>query len=129
MKTLPEAGTFVAELQDFKAEVTNSGYWKFGARSGKHDDLILALAIAVWRAHASFAGQGLYEWYRETYGRPEKRTGSGAFTEPTVTLRAPQGVSHASTVSGRNYSVGADGTIDVPEADAQSLMGTGWQRV
>jgi len=49
-KSLPEAPALVSELQDFRAEVTDSGYWKFGARSGRHDDLVLALAIAVWRA-------------------------------------------------------------------------------
>jgi hypothetical protein len=29
------------------AEVTDSGYWRFGARAGKHDDLVLALALAI----------------------------------------------------------------------------------
>jgi hypothetical protein len=46
---LQDAPVLKSELQDFKAEVTNSGYWKFGARSGAHDDLVLALALAVWR--------------------------------------------------------------------------------
>jgi hypothetical protein len=41
----------VAELRDFRAEVTDSGYWRFGARAGKHDDLVLAVAIALWRAY------------------------------------------------------------------------------
>ena len=31
-KALPDAPALVAELQDFRAEVTDSGYWKFGAR-------------------------------------------------------------------------------------------------
>jgi hypothetical protein len=30
--------------------VTDSGRWTFGARSGAHDDLVLALALALWRA-------------------------------------------------------------------------------
>ena len=50
-KDLPETPALIDELEDFRAEVTDSGYWKFGARSGKHDDLVLALAIAVWRAN------------------------------------------------------------------------------
>lgn len=131
LKTLPEAPVLVAELQDFKATVTDSGYWKFGARSGKHDDLVLALAIAVWRAHTTFAGQGLYEWYRENYGSPSERSAGsdGAFTEPTVTLRAPPGISNASTISGKNYAVAQDGTIQVPAGDAQPLIGAGWQRI
>src|SRR5579864_8490831 len=53
LNTLPDATVLKAELQDFKAEVTDLGNWKFGARSGKHDDLVLALAIALWRACGS----------------------------------------------------------------------------
>jgi hypothetical protein len=47
---LQDAPVLKAELQDFRAEVTNSGYWRFGARAGAHDDLVLAVALAVWRA-------------------------------------------------------------------------------
>ena len=36
------------------------------ARSGKHDDLVLALAIAVWRAHGGgMASYGLFEVMRQ----------------------------------------------------------------
>jgi hypothetical protein len=51
-KELPDGKTLVDELQDFRAETNDNGYWRFGARSGKHDDLVLALAIALWRAGA-----------------------------------------------------------------------------
>jgi hypothetical protein len=38
---------------------------KFGARSGRHDDLVLAVAIALWRAHgADIPGMGIFEYYR-----------------------------------------------------------------
>ena len=64
-KRLPDAPALVAELQDFRAKVTDSGYWKFGARSGKHDDLVLAVAIALWRAHGdNIPGYGVFEYYR-----------------------------------------------------------------
>jgi hypothetical protein len=53
-KTLADAPALVSELQDLRATVTDSGYWKFGAREGKHDDLVLALAIAVWRANIQY---------------------------------------------------------------------------
>src|SRR5215472_11596013 len=39
------------ELQDFRMEFTTAGHLTFNARCGKHDDLVLALAIAVWRAY------------------------------------------------------------------------------
>ena len=60
-KELPEADTLVRELQDFRVEYTTAGHLTFNARSGKHDDLVLALAIAVWRAHGG--GMASYGWY------------------------------------------------------------------
>jgi hypothetical protein len=47
---LPEAPILKTELEDFRAQVTDSGRWVFGARVGAHDDLVLALALALWRA-------------------------------------------------------------------------------
>jgi hypothetical protein len=49
-KDLPDAPALIDEMQDFRATVSDAGYWKFGARAGKHDDLVLSLAIALWRA-------------------------------------------------------------------------------
>jgi len=57
-RELAEAETLVRELQDFRVEYTAAGHLTFNARSGKHDDLVLALAIAVWRAH----GGGMPSW-------------------------------------------------------------------
>jgi hypothetical protein len=51
-KDMSETLALVAELQDFRANVTDSGRWTFGARSGAHDDLVLALALACWAAAA-----------------------------------------------------------------------------
>ena len=46
---LAEAAALVNELQDFRVSFAESaGYVSFGARSGKHDDLVLALAIGCW---------------------------------------------------------------------------------
>jgi hypothetical protein len=49
-KELPEAVELVRELQDFRVKYTEAGHLTFNAREGKHDDLVLALAIAIWRA-------------------------------------------------------------------------------
>ncbi len=57
-KELSEAETLVRELQDFRVEFTATGHLTFNARAGKHDDLVLALAIAVWRAF----GGGMPSW-------------------------------------------------------------------
>jgi len=65
-RELAEAETLVRELQDFRVEYTATGHLTFNARSGKHDDLVLALAIAVWRAHGGgMASYGLFELMRQ----------------------------------------------------------------
>ena len=51
LRELDEAETLIRELQDFRMEFTTAGHLTFNARCGKHDDLVLALAIAVWRAY------------------------------------------------------------------------------
>jgi hypothetical protein len=77
-KDIADAPALIAELQDFRADVTDTGHWRFNAREGKHDDLVLALAIALWRAHGDMvSGAALFELARrEALGtgsdRPEQ---------------------------------------------------------
>jgi len=48
---LPEREALVQELQDFRVSYTEgSGYARMGAREGRHDDLVLSLALAMWSA-------------------------------------------------------------------------------
>ena len=64
-KDLPEAPVLVRELQDFRIDFTSTGSMTFSARSGKHDDALLALALAVWRTHRPMlAGWAAYELAR-----------------------------------------------------------------
>ena len=128
-KGLPDAPALVGELQEFRAEVTDNGYWKFGARAGKHDDLVLAVAIALWRAHGdNVPWGGLLEYYRQM------ATGTGvgarkAAIAPKVTLRAPTAISTVYTITGLQVAVRADGTIEVDDEDAKPLIAGGWQRI
>jgi hypothetical protein len=48
--SLPEARALVREPQEFRIDFSASGHMTFNARSGQHDDLLLSLAIACWRA-------------------------------------------------------------------------------
>jgi hypothetical protein len=57
---LPDAEALKSELLDFRATVNEMGRWTFGARVGKHDDLVLALALAVWRANTNSADFGMW---------------------------------------------------------------------
>jgi hypothetical protein len=52
-RDMTDAAALVSELQSFEGHVQDSGRWKFGARSGTHDDLVLATALIVWRAGRS----------------------------------------------------------------------------
>jgi hypothetical protein len=45
---LPDAPVLLRELQDFRVRFTESGNATFNAREGAHDDLVLALALAVF---------------------------------------------------------------------------------
>jgi len=51
---LTDAGALADELKDFRRKVSDVGRASYAARTGKHDDLVLATAIAVWVA----AGKG-----------------------------------------------------------------------
>ncbi len=129
-KSLADALALVTELQDFRCEVTDNGHWTFNARSGKHDDLVLALAIALWRAYGGDGqGTGLLQYYRRQIN------GGGVFTasEPeqprSVRMKAPPGISNLQTAS-RTINVGADGVVELTEAEAAPLVHvTGWVRL
>lgn len=48
---LPEAATLTEELQIFQVKITDAGNDTYGAwRTGTHDDLVLATALALWSA-------------------------------------------------------------------------------
>jgi hypothetical protein len=155
-KHLAEAPTLVEELQSFRAQVSDVGHWRFGARSGKHDDLVLAAAVALWRSagDTAFAGWGCFEYYRQQFGNggtdreltalpaplpplpPEKGPEFGYEVAPNarpavalVTLRAPGAVSSASGLSGRSYVPDAHGCFTMTAEDAKPLIAHGWMRV
>jgi hypothetical protein len=45
---LGEASALAEELKDFRRHLTAAGRATYQARTGKHDDLVLAVAIALW---------------------------------------------------------------------------------
>ena len=45
---LSDAETLQEELKDFQRKVSDVGRATYNARVGAHDDLILAVAIALW---------------------------------------------------------------------------------
>ena len=53
-ESLPDAATLVKELMSMRVKISPAGHDSYGAasgaREGPHDDLVLAVALAVWRA-------------------------------------------------------------------------------
>lgn len=48
-KSLPDAATLTSELQNFQVKITDTAHDTYGAwREGTHDDLVLAVALALW---------------------------------------------------------------------------------
>jgi hypothetical protein len=47
---LAEEAAIKGELSEFRMRYSEGGRLTFGAREGRHDDLVLALAIGLWRA-------------------------------------------------------------------------------
>jgi hypothetical protein len=47
---LPHAGTLQKELRDFRVKISKAAHETYDAREGAHDDLVLALAIALFVA-------------------------------------------------------------------------------
>jgi hypothetical protein len=158
-KNLPEAATLVDELAQFRATVSEAGAWKFSAREGRHDDLLLAAAVAVfWAAGpATLQSWGVFEYYRQQFGSAsgvdreltalpaplppiEPKEGPGplhGFSLPSnqvprsdlVTLRAPAAISSASGLSGRVYVPDAAGNFTMTAQDAKVMLAHNWVRV
>lgn len=47
---MPELSLLIEELQSFEMKFTAKGNDIYNAKSGKHDDLVLALSLAIWSA-------------------------------------------------------------------------------
>jgi len=63
--SLPEAAVLMGELLDYRIQYTAAGHMTFNAREGRHDDLVLALAIACYRAAGDGVRYGaLLDFYR-----------------------------------------------------------------
>jgi hypothetical protein len=59
-RRMPDAGSLVRELLDMQSTTTTSGRRRLGADGhGQHDDLVIALALACWRARKPQIGHGL----------------------------------------------------------------------
>jgi Terminase RNaseH-like domain len=128
-KDLPDALALVSELQDFRVNFTETGYATFNARSGKHDDLVLALAIALWHAHGDHSSfDNWIEFAKKSSGLAVAGRANQLLSQ-TVRLIAPEGITTVYTITGRSLNVSDDGTFDLDEDEARPLLQAGWVKV
>jgi hypothetical protein len=62
---ISEAGNLADELKDFRRYVSAAGRNTWSARTGAYDDLVLAVAIALWLAtlkSGEWSSQCLYKF-------------------------------------------------------------------
>ena len=65
---LPLAGALLGELRAFKVRFTAKRRDTYATRSGEHEDLVMAVALAVW-----FRGVLLLAWPRKELPRHQAR--------------------------------------------------------
>ena len=53
INSLPEAPNLIPGMLNFHLTVIEAANDTYGSRSGAHDDLVLAVALALWRAENS----------------------------------------------------------------------------
>jgi Terminase RNaseH-like domain len=126
-KDLPDAPALVSELQDFRINFTESGYATFNARSGKHDDLVLALAIGLWRAHGDHSSFDAWQEFMKKSAGRSVATGRPKLPSQLVRLTAPAGTTTVYTITGRSLNVSDDGTLELDDHDARPLLQAGWK--
>jgi hypothetical protein len=138
---LPEADNLVRELQDFRVNYSASGFMSFNARDGKHDDLVLALAVAVWCALRQRTGSESWDEYLDDWSKrrpaavadmddiraPGPAFGWNLSSEPLVTIKVPPPVDHEGGIyiNGRLYGsrrLGHEVVAEVGRADAAWLL-------
>lgn len=66
-KELTESGALADELKDFRRKVSAAGRYSYEARIGRHDDLVLAVAIGLWaivgKPEPPVAQVGVYTYF------------------------------------------------------------------
>ena len=59
------------ELMNFRPEVTAAGRETWNARSGTHDDLVIATALCAWHLQGGEPYSGLFQYYAQACGGGE----------------------------------------------------------
>jgi hypothetical protein len=88
--------------------------------NGKHDDQVDSTAqLLDWykRASGPTSNAGIFDLYRQ------QARGQQAARERRVRLRPSPGIGHRSLLL---LNVASDGTVEIPESEAESFLRAGW---
>jgi hypothetical protein len=94
--------------------------------NGRHDDQVDSTAQMLdWfkRGSGPSSNAGIYELYRQW---AEEARGQQTHRERRVRLRVPSGIGRMNML---HLNVAADGTVEMPEEEAESFLRAGWERV
>lgn len=70
---LTEAEAMKNELKDFRRKLSEAGRATYAARTGTHDDLVLAVAIGVWWIEKPKPKPAVFgTWHRSTWANPSE---------------------------------------------------------
>ncbi|WP_210419153.1 hypothetical protein [Bradyrhizobium sp. NAS80.1] len=130
---LPEASNLVRELQDFKVSYSATGYMSFNAREGAHDDLVLALSIAIWCALRTKTGQESWaeylergDWRSDPDSMPqpiEPFPEWGFSNEPLVLVWVPPSIASEGMIGKRTIRWSSETPyIETTRSEARQLM-------
>ena len=113
----------VSQLTSLERRVSRGGRDSIDHAPGSHDDVSNAVAGVLATLSCGALHTGFIEFYRQL--AEEATAGERA----TVRLRAPEGIGHLQTLSGRQIVVSADRVVELSEADARPLRNSGWSEV
>jgi len=94
--------------------------------NGRHDDQVDSTAQMLdWfkRGSGPSSNAGIFELYRQL---AEEARGQQASRERRVRLRVPAGIGRMNLL---HLNVGADGTVEMLESEAESFLRAGWERL
>ena len=98
-----------------------------GLPARQHDDQVDSTAQMLdWYkqgAGGPTSNRGIFEYYRQ---RAEELRRGDVERQRRVRLRVPEGIGHRNMLL---LNVAADGTVEMPEAEAESFLRAGWVKV
>jgi hypothetical protein len=129
---IPELPTLLREIDAFQVGFSATGHMTFNARSGSHDDCVLALSIACYFAAGDGGTAGPANWIEFMRRQSLGYAAEAAKLKPAlVKLQRPKWdhTTNLITATSRNLIVPESGIVELNEEEARPLLAQGWTPV